>query len=323
MIRSFYHHGAEVPATDLNRDQMRAALADAGGVLWVDMSDARPKDVEEILTGVFEFHPLTISECLQGVRRPKTDDYGSYLFFVIYADDQSTPVEDVNTVELDVYLGPNFVVTHHPLPLPAIDQIVNRATQDESLMAHGADSLVYEILRTVASDYGRTVDFLSAAVAGVEVEVLTAPAGNTLRRMHQLNNDLLRVRRVLVPLQDVVDRLAAHELKPIDAGNRPYFRELAARFARMIETTDTLSESIRSALQTHLSVVSSQTSRLLRLVAALVTILLPLTALAVLYNTSFSPVSALGLPYADTAVLGGTLLIATVLALYIYHRGWQ
>lgn len=300
---------------------MRAALADAGGVLWVDMLDAGAEDVEQILARVFGVHPLTIRDCLQGVRRPKLDDYGNYIFLVIYADDGSTPVEDVNTVELDLYLGPNFVVTHHPLPLPAIDRIVERVTQDESLMARGADVLVYEILRSVALDYQPTVKFLSAAIAGVEVEVLTTSRGNTLRRMHELHHDLLKLRRVLAPQHDIMARLAAHHLEPIDAENRPYFREVADRFAQLIAMTDTLDESIRSTLQTHLSVVSNQTNRLLRLVAAMIIILLPTTVLAVLYDTSIGAAPALRFPYADVAVVAGTLLIGTVLALYLYHRG--
>lgn len=302
---------------------MRAALADAGGVLWVDMLAADPEDVERIFTRVFGFHPLTITDCLEGVRRPKLDDYGDYIFFVIYADDQSTPLEDVNTVELDVYVGPNFVVTYHVFKLPAIEQIVEQAMHDESLMTRGADILAYEILRAVAADYQPTVDFLSAATAGIEVEVLTAPTSRTLRRIQELGHDVLKVRRVLVPQQDIVDRLATHELQPINARNRLYFRELADRFAQMVEMTDTLSESIRSAFQTHQSVVSIQNNRLLRLVAAMVTILLPLSLLAVLYDPSVRTFPALSLPYVDTAILGVTLLVAIILALYFYRRSWR
>jgi magnesium transporter len=323
MIRSFYYHGAEVPATDLNREQMRAALADAGGVLWVDMLAASPESAEQIFTRVFGFHPLTISDCLQGVRRPKLDDHGDYIFFVIYADDQSTPVEDVNTVELDVFLGPNFVVTYHALPLPVIDRLVERVMRDEFLMAFGADILAYEILRAITSDYRPTVDFLAAAIAGLEVEVLTVPTGNTLRRMHELRHDVLKVRRVLLLQQEVMNRLATSELRPIDARNRLYFRELADRLVQMVEVMDALRESVHSALQTHLSVVSNENSRLLRLVAAMVTILVPLTLLVVLYDAGLRAVPALSRPYADAAVVGVTLLVGILLALYFYRRGWQ
>lgn len=322
MIRSFYHHGAEVPATDLTREQMRAALADAGGVLWVDFLEANPESVQQILTRVFGFHPLTISDCLRGVRYPKLDDYGDYIFFVLQAADRSEPVEDVNTVELDVFLGTNFVVTHHPLPLPAIDRIVERAMKDEFLMTLGADILAHEILRAVASDYQPVVDFLSAAVAGVEVEVLTAPTGKTLHRMHELRHDALKVRRILMPQQTIMGRLAADGLQPVGAQNRLHFRELEDRFAQMVETTEMLEESVRGAFRTHMSVVSSQNGRLLRLVAAMVALLLSLTLLALLGDTAAGALHTLGVPYTDAAVPGATLLLGLLLAVYIYRRNW-
>ncbi len=302
---------------------MRAALADAGGVLWVDMSGASPEEVELVLTRVFAFHPLSIADCLQGVRRPKLDNYGDYIFFVVYADDQSTPLEDVNTVELDFYLGPNFVVTHHPLPLPAIDRVIEQAMQDEIPMLLGADVLASEILRAVASSYQPTVDFLSAAVAGVEVEVLTAPTSNTLHRMHELRHDLLKVRRVLAPQQEIMNRLATHELQPIALQNRLYFRELADRFGEMVDTTEKLGNSIRDTLQTHLSITFNQTNNLLRLVAAMVAFLVPTTLLALLYNMRLITIQALSLPHAGTVITGVTLLIALLLAAYVYRRGWQ
>lgn len=321
MIRSFYYHGAEVPATDLTRDQMQAALADAGGVLWIDLLNANPKETEETLTQVFEFHPLTIDECIQGVRRPKLDNYDSYAFFVVYVDDQATPVEDINTVELDVFLGANFVVTHHPLPVPAIDRISNEIMEDESLMNRGADTLTYEILREVASDYKPTVDYLSAALAGVEIEVVTAPTDQTLRRIHELRHDTLKIKRVLTAQQEIVSTLATGDVQPVHGKNRRYFRELADRFSYMVETTETLDESIRSALQTHLSVTYNRTNNLLRFVAAVVTILLPLTLLGVLYATNIMQSPALSSPSVETAILVFVLLLSAILAFYIYRRG--
>lgn len=322
MIRSFYHHGAEVPATDLTREQMRAALADAGGVLWVDMLAPNPEIAEKILTRAFGFHPLTISDCLQGVRYPKLDDYGDYIFFVLQADDRSDPVEEVNTVELDVFLGPNFVVTHHPLPLPAIDRVVERAMKDELLMTLGADILAFELLRAVVSDYQPTVDFLSAAVAGVEVEVLTTATGNTLRRMHELRHDILKVQRTLAPQQEIMNRLAEYEFQPIEAQNRPYFRELGDRFAHMVGATETLDYAIRSAFRAHLSMASNQNKQMLRLVAAIVSALLPLTFLALLYDTGVLVHPVLSLAYADAAVAGVALLAGILLALYVYNHRW-
>lgn len=299
---------------------MRAALADAGGVLWVDIDEADADEVEQVLTRVFGLHELIISDCLENVRRPKLDDYGDCLFAVVHAVDQSTPLEDVTTVELDVCIGPNYVVTHHALPVPVLDQVAERAMQDEGLMNRGADVLAYEILKAVTSDHRPIVNYLAAAVAGVEVEVLRAPTSDTLHRMHELRHDVLRTRRRLAAQQGIMRRLASDQLQPIHSENRVYFRELTDRFAQMLETVHTLNESMHGVLQTHLSVVSNQTNSLLRFVAALVAFLLPLTLLAVLYSTNIIGASSVDSPFTKAAVLGITLVGGVLLAFWASRR---
>ncbi|MBS1253135.1 MAG: Cobalt/magnesium transport protein CorA [Anaerolineales bacterium] len=320
MIRSLYHHGAEIPATDLSQEQMQAALADAGGLLWVDMTNSDPEDVEETLTRVFKFHPLTINDCIEGMRQPKLDDHGEYVFLVVYATDESTPAEDVSPAELDIFVGPNFLVTHHPVPLPAIDRITEQAMQAESTMNRGADMLAYKILQAVTSDHRSQMNFLSAAIVGVEVEVLTAPTSRTLRRMHELRHENLRSWRFLAPQLDIVNRLATEGLQPIDANGRLHFQELADRVDHLVETTNTMEALIHDALQTHLSVVAGETKSLLRLVAALATILVPLAVLALLLEVQVGRDSAVSQSYAGIAVAAGTLVVALALGTYVYHR---
>lgn len=320
MIRSFYHHGADVPATDLNQEQMQAALADAGGLLWVDVVNAEPETIEKILTDVFRVHPLTISDCIEGVRRPKLHDHGKYVFCVVYADEQNPPTEDITPIELDMFVGPNFVVTLHPLPLPAIDRTAERATQDEWMMNHGADTLAYQLLDAVASDYKSILNYLSAAIAGLEIELLTAPTNQTLRRLHELRQDNTKIWRLLAPQYDVVSRLATEDFQPIQAKNRLYFRDLAENFDQIVDTTERLDATVHDALQTHQAVAASQTNSRLRLVATLVVIILPLTVLGLLFDTGVGVSGALSRPTGSALMVMLTVIIALVLGIYVYHR---
>ena len=159
------------------------------------------------------------------------------------------------------------------------------------------------------------MDSLAAAIAGIEVEVLTAPTRDTLRRMYELRHDVLKTRRVLAPQQDVIHSLATYELQPINTSNRLYFRELADRFAQMAETVDTQREYLRGAMLTHLSVVANQTHNLLRRVMVMVAIISPLTLLAVLYASSLKAIPVLSALYVDIVAVGTILLIAAMLAI--------
>ncbi len=319
MRRSFYHHGAEVPATDLTPEQMRSALADAGGVLWLDLTHMTEEDAREILDGVFKFSEQTILDCLEGVRHPKLDNYGHYLFFVVYASDQVNPQEEITPVELDIYLGTNYVITHHPGPVPAIDRVAERVMHEEFFMGAGADYLVCEILQAVEADYRPAIQFLSAAVAGVEMEVLAIPTKETLRRMYDLRHEIRKIRRVLEPQYSLIQQLATLDFGPIRANNRPCYRRLAERMARMLEQVERLDEQIRDAVQIHLSVATNQTTNLLRQVAVMLAILLPLTLAVVVFEMTVGTPPAVHTPL-NLMILAILMVVAVLLAYSFYRR---
>jgi magnesium transporter len=322
MIRSFYHHGTDVPATDLKREQLRAALADAGGMLWIDVVGTDADEINSILSGIFDFHTLTIEACLNGTRRPKLENHGDYVFVVVSANDQTPPIEDINTLEVNLYIGGNYVVTHHPTPLAVVDRVMGQAQVPEFLAGLSPDTLVSELVDGVISDYGPALNFLSAAVAGVELEVLTAPRVATVRRMHELRHEVLKLRRVLIPQRDVLNRLAFDELRPVRSTSRVYFRQLSDRCSQMVADTEALTATLDDALLAQQSISSSQTAHLLRSVAAGATFMLPLVVLIALYASGVLEASVGGQRSTSVVGLGVTLLIALTLALYVYRRSW-
>lgn len=322
MIRAFYYHGAEVPATDLKQEQLRAALGDAGGMLWVDLVGNDADELDSILAGVFDFHRLTIEDCLHGTRRPKLENYGDYIFAVVSANDQTPPVEDVDTVEINLYIGGNYLVTHHTAPLEVVGRTVDRATAPEFLAGFTPDTLASELLEGIIGDYRPALNFLSAAITGVELEVLTAPTGATVRRMHELSHDVRKLRRVLVPQTDVLNRLAFDGLRPVRDGTRIHFRQLSDRCSQMIAETEALIGTLDNALRAQQSISASQTSHLLRYVAAAATFALPLVLIIALYATGVFDPRAGGESLTSALGYGLALVVALVLALYVYRRSW-
>src|SRR5512137_1210226 len=106
--------------TDLTADKFTAALQDARGLLWVDFCDTPPEEDAPILLNTFGFHPLAVDDALQESHVPKVDDWGSYLYVALHAivfNRQAQDGEYVDTLELDVFLGKHYLVTHHDDPI--------------------------------------------------------------------------------------------------------------------------------------------------------------------------------------------------------------
>lgn len=175
MIRTLYRSGKGGVSIDIPEAHWRATLRDRDGLLWVDIQSEPAARAEELLAAIFEFHPLAIDDALQEAHVPKIDDWGDYLYCVAHGvvfDESSLAV---STRELDVFLGRNFLVTHHKEPVPAADRLWQASQRDARGLERGADYLLYHLLDVLVADYMPVVDQLDEAIDRIEDEVFGNP----------------------------------------------------------------------------------------------------------------------------------------------------
>jgi magnesium transporter len=106
-------------------EQIRDFLATGEGLLWVDMEDMTDEDAE-LLSNVFCFHPLAVADCIsKNIHPPKIDDFDDYLFIIIHGINYHIESQIVETTELAFFLGKNYVVTTHDVPMGSISSVLN------------------------------------------------------------------------------------------------------------------------------------------------------------------------------------------------------
>src|SRR6185369_959761 len=108
---------------DLPTQDYAAILKNPKALLWVDFDNEPDASTEPILTDIFGFHALAVEDALQETHTPKVDDWGDYVYLVLNAMvfEQNDGLA-LNTKELDVFLGKNYVVTHHYEPISSIEK---------------------------------------------------------------------------------------------------------------------------------------------------------------------------------------------------------
>ena len=112
MIRSLYRHGDGNLYTDIQPSQLKEAIQDKNGLLWVDFVDEPKESCMPILRDTFGFHPLAIDDALEESHVPKVDDWGEYLYIVLHGVVFNPEAEEIlSTNELDIFLGDNYLVT--------------------------------------------------------------------------------------------------------------------------------------------------------------------------------------------------------------------
>jgi magnesium transporter len=288
MIRSLYSAQVGKLQTNLDPQDFQAALQDKAGLLWVDFEGTPPADDEPILREVFGFHPLAIEDALQESHVPKLDDWVDYLYIVLHAVTFDQGKDDyLDTQELDIFVGRNYMVTHHDQPIQAIDAVLANVQRDERHLRNGADHLLYRLVDTVVDHYMPVVEALDEEIDRKEDEVFSNPTSGTLEEIFALKRAVLDLRRILAPQREVVNKLARDDYAVIDAGDRIYFRDIYDHLVRLYDISEGVRDLLSSTLDTYLSVINNRMNDIMRTLTVITTLFMPITFVTGFFGMNF------------------------------------
>lgn len=276
--------------TEVTGDDIPRLLAIPEALLWVDLEHPAPAEVA-ILSDVFHFHHLTIDDCLNHrVDPPKVDDYGDYLFIIAQGVDFSARGGTVTTTELNAYIGPNYVVTFHQRPMPAITETHDRCVRGATLPVRGADWLAHGLLDTLVDHLLPVVEEMDEEIASLEDEALSHPEPEMVERLMAMKRSTLRLRRLIAPQRDVVNRLSRGDFSHlIRDETRMYFRDIYDHLVRMEDMIEGLRELSDSVVSTYLSTMNNRMNEIMKSLSLVSVVFLPLTLLASVFGTNFAP----------------------------------
>lgn len=288
MIRSFCSIPGEELRSDIPIGEYAAILKNPDALLWVDFDNEPDVSAEPILTGIFRFHPLAVDDALKETHIPKVDDWGDYVYIVLNAmvfnadDDLS-----LTTKELDVFLGKNFVVTHHDRTISSIEEARAACVRDKRYTATGPDHLLYKIIDDLVADYMPVVEAIDDQIDRVEDEVLTKAAPDTLQRIFALKRVLLAMRRILTPQREVLNKLARDDYEVVDPKDRVFFRDIYDHLVRLYEVNESMRDLVGGALDTYLSVINNRMNEVMKTLTIITTLFMPISFITGFFGMNF------------------------------------
>ncbi len=323
MIHSIFFppNGAE-PVLDLTSEKMKQALAEPDGLLWISLERPTQEDADLILKGVFDFHPLAVEDCLStGYQPPKVDDFSSYLFMIIHALRPGKDLGDMETDELNLFLGKNYLVTSHMYhDMEAVEHVWKKLSRDERLRNNGADFLCHAVLDRLVDDYMPVIDQMDNEIDWLEDQVLSKPNPKTLERVLALKHSVMALRRIISPQREVINRLARDEFPMIDRQARIYFRDIYDHLVRIQDLSESIRDIVTGALDIYLSSTSLRLNEIMRALTVVSTIFLPLSFLAGVYGTNFKHFPELDWGYPWVWLLYAAVAVGFIV--YFKKKNW-
>jgi magnesium transporter len=331
MIRSFvFTTLGKLHSKDIEMFLMPTLLADTNLFLWVDLEKPTPEETKFVLEDVFHFHPLSIEDCVQLSPSPKVEEYSPkeddrfapYLFMVIHAVDYSRKDGVFATGELNFFLGKNYLVTYHEVPLKSVQVTSDRCLKSTVHIARAPDRVAHTLLDSIVENYKPALDELSLEIGELEQQALQNPTRGTLNKILQVKKEVLHLRLIIGPQREVLARFARGEFKLIRAHLVPYYRDVYDALFHISELAQAYTDSLTGLLQVYLNMSSNQTGEVVKLLTMITVITTPLMMVGTWYGMNFKNMPELEVRFGYELATAVTLVATAGTYWYFKRKKW-
>ncbi len=318
MMQRLLHKGPDAATAATAAPSTLARRLREGGWVWLDVTYDAPGEVAA-LAADFGFDTLTVEDVVDPSEFPKMDEYDGYLFLILFS--LGAVDARIRTMELDVYLGPDYLVTLHEAPVPAIDWLWEEAQSTPALASGGADQL---LARLVEASTRRVIPLMDHLEQELEVLEDRAILGDrtVVGDLQALRRDTIVLRRMTGPQRQVVNAMTREGLAHVGQRARLRFENVDDLLFRVTESLDASRALLASVLDTYRSTVAEDMNEVMKVLTVFSAILLPLSLLAGIYGMNFSNMPELRWEYGYFGVLAVMAVTAVGLWLYFANRGF-
>ncbi|ASV76141.1 Magnesium and cobalt transport protein CorA [Thermogutta terrifontis] len=298
------------------------------GWIWCDIDGPGDSQFISEVAQVFNLHPLALEDVVNTHQRAKVEEYNGTLFITMRLP-HIAENGIIESEQISIFLGPNFLVSFQPRPGDAFTCIRKRFHNPESpLRQLGPSYLAYSLIDLIIDHYFPVLDFLGEKLESLEEKVTSADARKVLREIHDLRRELLYLRRILWPHRDAVQSLLRDYLTLLPKIVRVHLRDCWDHVVLLLDLTETYRELCADLRDYCLSAISNRMNEVMKWLTLIATIFIPLSFIAGVYGMNFDPdASPWNMPelrwyYGYPFSLLLMLAVATLMIWVFYRRGW-
>ncbi len=289
--------------------------------VWVALRDATDDELE-VMQREFGLHDLAVEDARHGHQRPKVEEYGSTVFAVMHTV-EFTATDALRVGEVSVFVGRNFVLSVRNRSSQNLLGVRARAEQEPHLLRHGAGFVFYAVMDAVVDRYFPIIDALEDELEGIEGRIFVrGSARENIERLYDLKGRIMTLKHAVTPLMESVSKLWSGRVPMVCEGSREYFRDVYDHLVRINGTLDTLRDTIGTAIQVNLSMVTIEESETTKQLAAWAGIFAVATAFAGIWGMNFDYMPELKWKYGYPVALGLIVLTCALLYRRFKRLGW-
>ena len=265
----------------------RIAERNANGLTWVHVDEPNSLEAAE-LAERFGFHELDVEDVLSKRQRPKIDEYPEYLFVVLHFPFYDKTVQRLNAAELDLFIGPGFLITLPNVELLPVTYLFNRVGEDErlrdDLFSKGPGYLLYHVLDDLFDYCFPILDKIGHKLDSVEDDLFEKRAEEVVRDLSNVKQEIISYRKIIKPERSTLRLLERHVERFLPEELELYFDDIVDAAERIWDLLDNFKEVVEALEDTNESVISHRQNDVLRLLTIISVTMLPLSVIASVFG---------------------------------------
>jgi len=292
----------------------RPAELTAAGLTWIHL-DGPSLDAAQDLADRFGWHPLDVEDVMSKRQRPKVDDYADdgYLFGVLHFPVYDRSIQRLNAGELDVFVGPDYLVTLPTVELLPVTRLFERCRDDErfreGLFSKGSGRLLYEVLDDLFDYCFPILDKIGHKLDSLEDDVFEGRSEEVVRDISNVKQEIISYRKIVKPERSTLRVLERHVERFLPEELELYFDDIVDAAERIWDILDNYKEVVEALEDTNESVIQHRQNDVLRVLTVFSVVLLPLTLITGFFGMNVR------FPGFDTAWAFWTIFVGMVVTL--------
>ncbi len=313
-----YQNGVKL--ADIAKQDISDYISRPDCFVWVALSNPDANELDE-MQREFDLHHLAIDDALYGHQRPKFEEYGDTLFFVMHMIEMAEG--ELRVGEADVFVGRNFILSVRSRAEKGFADVRARCEREPELLRHGAGYVLYALVDAVVDRYFPLLDKLEQELEGIEEKIFSGGnARANIEALYGLKQKLMTLKHAAAPLLEAVGKLYGGRVPHACSGLNDYFRDVYDHLVRLNQSIDSTRDMVTTAISVNLSMIAVGESDVTKRLAAYAALVAVPTLIAGIYGMNFDHMPELKWAYGYPLALAMMVGIDTHLFFRFRKSGW-
>lgn len=299
---------------DIPVEEISEHLSDPDAFVWVALRDAEPAELDQ-MKEEFDLHELAVEDARHGHQRPKLEEYGDSLFAVVHTVEIAG--DELLTGEVDIFVEKNYVLSVRNRSQQGFLGVRARCEHEPELLRQGPAFVFYALMDAVVDRYFPVVDALESELEAIEEKIFVkGSAQANIERLYALKRKVMVLKHAVAPMMEAVAKLHGGRVPALCSRTQEYFRDVYDHLLRINTSIESIRDTIGTAIQVNLSMVTIEESEVNKRLAAWAAIFAVATLFAGVWGMNFKGMPELEWAYGYPLAL----LIMFGTCGYLYYR---